>query len=194
MFKRTFLFSLLLFGVLSIFLVFFIVKVKSKDVEELEKLTTLSSKKKTAHFYSESYRQDVVKEIFLKEKNQQQVRIFCKNSALFFFHEGKRGEVIEHMGDVVCLLQEKLFFENGKPCQEVRYLNAKKACYNYATQLFFGEDVTICQFHLPGHILPKTIGEALPRMQGRADSVQFCLKDEKIDFKAQHFTASIDAL
>lgn len=167
-----------------------IAKVEKKDMLEVEQQMSPQPSKKKGLSYSETVREGVVKEVWCGSRH---LRITSKESALFFFQEGKSIEAVEQLGDVVCFMQEKLFFENGGPMQEVRYLQAKKACYNYNTQLFVAEDVFISKFHFKGHVLPKTVEEATPLMQGTAESVEFTLKGEKIDFHAHHFKATFDS-
>lgn len=163
-----------------------------KDATLFQKLMESSSMKKNHLLYTESLRSNVVKEVWFQEKERHQMRIHSKDSVLFFFNEGKEIEVVEQMGDVECLFQEKLFFQEGIPMQEVRFLKAKKGSYNYTTGLFIAENVFLSKYHLAGHALPKTPLEMQPLMQGKAEFVEFTLKGEKIDFKAHQFSATFD--
>lgn len=193
MFRRPITFALIALVTLSCLLLLNIAKVEKKDLQEVEKLMKPESVQKKGLSYSETVREGVVKEIWMGAGDLRHVRISSKESALFFFQEGKSIESVEQLGGVCCFMQERLFFQEGKPMQEVRYLEAKKACYNYNSQLFVAEDVFLSKYFLSGHTLPQTVGEVVPVMEGTAESVEFTIKGEKIDFRAHHFKATFDA-
>jgi hypothetical protein len=142
--------------------------------------------------YSEQKREGVSKHIWYQENNPLYIRIVSQESELFFFSQNNQMEVIEQLGNVVCLMQEDLYFEKEKPMQRVRYLEAESASYNYNTHLFVAEEAELWTFQLPGHELPKTVMGNTPILHATAQSVEFSLKGDQLNFLAHRMKARME--
>jgi hypothetical protein len=143
--------------------------------------------------YSQQRREGVSKQIWFEDDSPLYCRIDSEESELFFFRQNNKVEVIEQLGEVYCLMQEDLYYEGEKPMQHVRYLEAKRASYNYNSHLFVAEDVKLWKYQLEGHAPPTTIEDRIPLMRATAHSVEFTLKGEKLDFIAHQMRATVNS-
>lgn len=77
--------------------------------------------------------------------------------------------------------------------QEIRYLEADSGTYNYTSNVFEAQKVTIWQYYTTGHELPESIPKADARiiMKGIAESVSFTIAGSNLDFKAKHLQATL---
>lgn len=113
-------------------------------------------------------------------------------------------EIVEHLHDVVCFVQEECFYllptgkeqkeyvPEGRPMQRIRYIKAETATYHYTSQVFTAENVKLWQCQLEGHTpptLPINCGE--PIISAVAQSVTFKLKEKKPQFTAHELRANI---
>lgn len=78
------------------------------------------------------------------------------------------------------------------PVQYLRYFEAEKASYNYNSQLFVAQSVKLWKYRMPGHTLPLSLAGQTPLMSGTAQSVEFLLKGEKMNFTAHVLKATFD--
>ncbi len=60
--------------------------------------------------------------------------------------------------------------------QRIRYLEAKKASYNYNSHLFIAEEVKLWKYEIGGDRLPLEKPEVVAVMQATAKSIEFSLK------------------
>lgn len=171
--------------------------------------------------YTQHIRDGVVKELWVNQKEPKAFRITSKESELFFFHDEKALEVIEQLKTVTCMMQDDLFyllpdgqeviFRGDKLClksnpktvidpqrkdlvamQNIRFMKATNACYNYMTQLFVAENVSIWKYQIKGHTLPKSQPDIKPLMTGKAESIELLLDEDNIDFRANRLKATFD--
>jgi hypothetical protein len=145
--------------------------------------------------YSQQKREGVSKQIWCQDDTPLFFRIDSDESELFFFRQHGRVEVQELLGKVACIMQEELYFEGTKPMQQVRYMEAERASYNYNSHLFVAEGVKLWKYRLDGHTPPlKTLFfDATPLMQATAHTVEFSLKGEKLDFVAHRMKATLNS-
>lgn len=160
--------------------------------------------------FSRQKREQVSKQIWFQNEPPLLCRIDSKESDLFFVRNNDHIEVVEELNDVCCVMQEELYYllPGGKetislleavpeavPMQRFRYLEAKKACYNYLSNLFIAEDVKLWKFQTAGHAFPTPPFQSdklEPLMQAEAESVEFTFQDAKIDFIAHHMRAMLN--
>ena len=76
--------------------------------------------------------------------------------------------------------------------QIIRYIEADKATYNYASQLFVAEDVKLWKYKLEGHEPPSDLSQTDFLMSGTARTVEFAFKGEQFDFQAHSLKATFD--
>ena len=134
-------------------------------------------------------REKVSKQIWYQDETPLYCRIDSTNSELFLLDEHNTFEVVEELQNVVCLMQEELYYEEGKPMQRVRYLEAKGARYNYHTHLFLAENVKLWRYQYEGHEPIDPPEDSLLLMHAIAESVAFTLEGDSPDFVAHHLKA-----
>lgn len=125
------------------------------------------------------------------EKNQRlQLVLRGKDADLILEHDNAKTEVVEHMKNVHCLMQEELFEIQGKPMQLIRYIEADNATYSYDTNCLKATEVTILRFQVPGHTLIQSTAGLKPIMKGKAKEVEFSMGSEDLNFKAHQMKAT----
>lgn len=142
--------------------------------------------------YSEQKRKGVRKQVWYQDEDPLYFRIEGQESELFFFRQNNRVEIVEELTDVTCIMQEDLFYEGEKPMQRVRYLKAERASYNYSSHLFVAENVHLWKYQLEGHTPPDNIEHAKALMRATAQSVEFTLKGNKLNFIAHQMKATVN--
>jgi len=141
--------------------------------------------------YSQQKREGVSKQIWYQDDSPLYFQIVSDESELFFFRQNNTVEVVEELGKVTCVMQEELYFEGTKPMQKVRYLEAERASYNYNNQLFVAEEVELWKYQLEGHE-PPTHFHSPAVMHAKAQSIEFTLKGEKLNFVAHRMKATVN--
>ena len=129
-------------------------------------------------------------------ENMNDVQCYMQEELFFLLPDGRE----------VSKTKEGLFYLKGKdplqneahveteetllqPMQLVRTLEAKRASYNYSTDLFVARHATIAQYLLPGHQFTGNTINAKQLMNGIAQKVEFSLAGETINFKAYQLKA-----
>ena len=164
-------------------------------------------------------RQLVAKDIwFTREDVPLQLHLRSADSELVFEHEGKHSEIVEKMTDVICYVQEELFYllddkevirdAEGKlvfretpkiqvpeeaalkPVQRIRYIESDHATYYFHSGLLIAHEVNISQYVLPGHQLTLSIEGKVPTMKGRAESLEISLLSKGLTFNAKKMSAT----
>lgn len=178
-------------------------KTTSEDRLFYERLMENSTLEKAESLINRSKqtRQEVSKKIWYQEEGPLFVSIKSADSELFFFHQGGTIEVVEHLENVTCLMQEELYYllpggkkthdpeTGGQPMQLIRFVEADKACYHYNTQLFLAEDVKISRYCVEGHTPVSSLKGAQLLMKGVAQRAEFTLQGDKLDFQAHRMKA-----
>lgn len=148
-------------------------------------------------------------------------RLVSENSELVISEEAGQQRAVEHMEGVTGYMQEELFYQlpdgrrahqahgglyriSGEPSshlhlpgddwiamQEIRYLQAEKASFDYTIHHFAAHEVTMVRFEAEGHTLPEGFEEIAPVMSGTAKTVEFTLNGDKLDFYAHRLQAKI---
>lgn len=225
MFRKTTLFFLSVAAILSLSIFLLIFSTDKDDATDayqvLEEGSCEVKKNKIAMTnYCEQRREGVTKEIFLRDETTSHVRIISASSEIFFFYEKHAVEVEELLKNVLCTMQEELFYllpdgrevirneaeifvlrkakhtpitvdqKELQPMQYVRFFKAEKARYNYNSGLFIADNVELWKYRLEGHELPSNLKNFNPIMQGTATSAQFVLKNSRFDFQAENLKAS----
>ncbi len=99
-------------------------------------------------------------------------------------------DIIEHLNQIHCSMQEKISEENGKTIQQVRYFDANSGIYQYSTNRFTAEAVSLALFRLSGNDLPPSLTQYSPYMKGVAKDVTFAVAGKASQFQAKHFKAT----
>ena len=149
-----------------------------------ELLKSSTSEPENQKACSQHTREKVSKQIWYQGSTPLYICIASQESELFFFRHTHEFEVIEELGKVTCLMQEELYYVGDQPMQRVRYIEAEEACYNYNSHLFTAEKAKLWQYQLEEHTPPITIEGLTPLMQAQANSFEFTLSGERVDFTA----------
>ncbi len=180
-----------------------------------------SQSEKDIHGTTTQQRELVAKDIwFTRENVPLQLHLKSADSELVFEHEGKHSEIVEKMKDVICFVQEELFYILGedkevirdasgklvlrdspqvevsegdpelKPVQRIRYIEADHATYYFHSGLLIANEVHLSQYILPGHKLSLSIEGKTPIMKGRAESLEISLLSQGLTFNAKKMTAT----
>lgn len=185
------------------------------DRETYRELISVSNLKSENSAKKEPYkasqlRRDVVKEFFIKEGSERHLlRLESAKSALYYAESETQKELIEQMEDLVCLMQEELYYlkpdghkvlksaVTGEmhdliPMQVIRRLEADSAELFYRTEEVSAQNVKVERYTLLGHILedPKEKGKLM--MKGKAQNVTFSLAGRGLNFHAEHLTATVN--
>jgi hypothetical protein len=180
-----------------------------------------SQSEKETRGTTKQQRQLVAKDIwFTREEVPLQLHLRSADSELVFDHHGSHSEIVEKMSDVICYVQEELFYMLGedqevvrnaqgklvlrtspstevaegsqglKPVQRIRYIEADNAIYYFQGGLLVANEVRLSQYILPGHKLTYTIEGKTPVMKGRAESLEISLLSKGLTFNAKKMTAT----
>lgn len=136
-------------------------------------------------------RKQVRKDIWVAGINGERLqnRIESDSSELLLKPEANGSiEVIEHLTNVRCWLQEKV--QPSDKTQQVRFLVAKEGIYRYRDEQFTATNVLLSLYRLPGKVLPLNLTSYKPFLKGNAESILFSLENKAPQFKATHFQAS----
>lgn len=117
-------------------------------------------------------------------------RIESASSTLTLTPLDDRLDMIEHLNNIHCWMQDKVAMQDGKWVQQVRYFDADSGVYQYSTNRFAAQTVALSLFRLPGTDLPSAALKNLPYMKGVAQDVSFALEGKASKFQAKQFKAS----
>ncbi len=190
--KQLVVFSLVWVAI-SLFVGLMLFRVTEEDIEAYQELVESSRPvSKTVLSQSKQLREGVVKEIWYHGRSPLCIRIISALSELCFSQQNGEMEVVEQLQGVECWMQEKLYYEEGKPMQLVRYMQAENATYHYNTQLFTAEATLFWRYRLEGHEPVSSVEGHEPIMSATAQTVEFTLKGKEIDFQAHRLRATFN--
>lgn len=187
---------LLFFGIsVPLALALLIIPCREQAHQDYAKLLQASKqvhKQEDSLSYSKQLRSEVTKQIWYQDNTPLYIRIESPQSELFFSQHSNQVEVIEQLGNVVCIMQEELYYDEGKPMQKVRYMEGEHARYHYNSRLFIAHNVKLWKYEIEGHTPPEAQPIASSNMSATADSVEFILKNAILDFTAHHMHAILN--
>jgi hypothetical protein len=196
MFRRALLIAVALLVVSGGLLTYLMVRPSETDLVQYEEvLRKARPEEMTAalHQPGQQERRVVYKDLWIVDGDERlHFQLACDTSTLEFDVEGSRSKIIEHMRGVKGIIQEKLYTDDkGQPMQELRYLVAEEASYDYHTNRFVAGEATLTRFRTTGHDMIDSTQGLEPIITGTARSAEFTLADGGIDFKAHHLKAKI---
>lgn len=180
---------------------------------------TRRSEEPLSPYIARQYRTSVRKDILFTEKEGRiQLKLLSTDTELVFDQNEEKLQIIENMHDVHCYMQEELFYllPNGrevkktkegtfvlkdknesveteesllKPMQIIRVLDAAFASYTYSTDLFVAQNATVARYLLQGHTFTDDISQGKLMMNGIAQTIEFSLGGESLNFKAYQLKA-----
>ncbi|MEM1282511.1 MAG: hypothetical protein AAGG81_03055 [Chlamydiota bacterium] len=157
-----------------------------KDASQYHELVDLSQSARSAKkksYVATQYREGVIKDIYYQhDHNPVKARVSSDRSQLVFDQQNEGMEILEHMEQLVCVMQKELFYvtdegneilldqegffkdRKGKrvsvgerepyPMQVVRYVTADTAKYYYNKERIVANQPTITEYRAEGHELP----------------------------------------
>lgn len=146
----------------------------------------------TAEFSSvQQNRVNVVKDIWLAQDDNSRLhnRIKSQSSVLMLKPKGRKSHLIEELHQVSCLMQERVYYKDGLPMQQVRLLEANSGEYNFSEKELLSQGVKISVYRSDTHVLPQEIVTKTPIFSGSAENVSFITSDKTPNFKATGFVA-----
>lgn len=133
-------------------------------------------------YQAKQYRQGVQKS-FWYEKGDQRLEFLLTSAdaELVYEKQGNSQEIVEHMHDVRCLLQEEIYYlpRDPHPMQTVRCFEADSAEYHYTSNRLIADHAKMTLFTLPGNELILPMDDDVPTMSCYADSVEVAFVEGK---------------
>lgn len=124
-------------------------------------------------------------------KDRLQLQLKSVEAELKLEQQEGEKQIIEHMRDVCCYMQEKVYkTPSGNTMQQVRYLEADAATYQYHKNQFAAQNVKLCRYLVPGNKLQETAEGQKLLISGVADWVEFSLGANEPNFKAHRIQSS----
>ncbi len=101
-------------------------------------------------------------------------------------------DIIEHLSQIHCSMQDRITEQEGQPVQQVRYFEAASGIYQYSTNRFTAQSVSLALFRLPGTDLPLSFSQKSPFLKGIAQDVSFAVAGKSSQFQAKYFKATFE--
>ncbi len=194
MFKKAiFSYTFFLVGVIAAWL-FVTLHVSQKDIQKFQALKQKGQAIAAASHASatKQNRAGVRKDLWITQEGGRRLhnRIESASSVLTLTPIDDHLDIIEHLNQIQCSLQEKIIEQDGKVSQQVRYFDADSGIYQYSINSFTAQTVALSLYRLPGSDLPKTFDKKTPYLKGVAKDVSFAVAGKASQFQAKHFKAT----
>lgn len=191
MFKQTTFFSILiLMAVMGTYL-FLTLHISTHDLNHFKKLQTAGKAiAETSHSRStKQHRGGVQKDLWITQPdgNRLHHRIESASSVLTLTSVEDHLDIVEHLNQIHCSLQDRIAEQNGAPFQQIRAFDAASGMYRYSTASFSAQTVALSLFRLPGTTLPLSLSQSTPYLKGVAEDVSFAASGA---FQAKQFKAT----
>lgn len=136
-------------------------------------------------------RVNVTKNIWLTQDDNSRLhnRIKSQSSWLMLKPDGKKLKLVEELDQISCLMQERIYYNERIPMQQVRLLEASSGEYQFAQKQLVSQEVNISVYRLSTHTLPQNVDGIVPIFSGDAENVSLVTSGKTPDFKAKGFTA-----
>ena len=194
MFKKAiFSYTFVLVGVIAAWL-FMTLHVSQKDIQKFQALKQKGQAIAAASHASttKQNRAGVRKDLWITQEGSRRLhnRIESASSVLTLTPVDDHLDIIEHLHQIQCSLQDKIIEQDGKVTQQVRYFDADSGMYQYSINSFTAQTVALSLYRLPGSDLPKTFDKKTPYLKGVAKDVSFAVAGKASQFQAKHFKAT----
>ncbi|CAM0116972.1 hypothetical protein [Rhabdochlamydiaceae symbiont of Dictyostelium giganteum] len=192
MLSRALAFSLMVFtlliggGLLFYFPITSLEKYDFKQAKEKAVLVTKNPPKSAP----KQNRWGVTKDLFISQEEGGRLHhhIESQNSSLEFTKEEGKLVVIEHLGSLECLIQDRILGQKEAPFQQIRSFKAVHGSYNYSSHELIAHHALLSFFKLPGIELPRHI-TSKPYLTGVAKDISLTVMGKSPQFEATHFEA-----
>lgn len=169
----------------------FLLRIRPADKSKVLNLLERQTQSKTDFLSASQKRLKVTKDIWLAQDNNSRLhhRIKSKSSLLVLKpHEGK-FKLIEELDQIHCLMQERLYYNNELPMQQVRLLEANSGEYHFSEKQLLSQGVSISVYKLNTHTLPQETLSALPIISGNAENISLTTSGKTPELQAKGFVA-----
>lgn len=217
----TFLATLLLFGtIVSAYYLLF--AFNSDDIRDywavMEASDSSHGNEVVLPYTAKQQRHHIHKHLWINSAEEnKEIAVRSEDAELVLDRHDEDTEVIEHMRNVQCYMQEELYYSlsdgrevvkkpNGSfygrdgdpidvgdgpllPMQIIRYMEADAASYYYKSDQLIAEQVTLSRYAIPGHELVESLENMTPLMTGVAQSIECTLDGQDPQFKAHQIKA-----
>jgi len=186
--KRWLSIAMILFICTAVFTAWLIASPNPGDENEYQELVNPSQG--GGERTSTQYRQKVRKDMHISDRGERlHTLIESVQSSLAVTHGAREAALVEKMDNLTCIMQEKLE-ANPAPLQMIRFFEADRGIYHYASNRFEAEDASLFRYKISGRRLPENLLFFQPEMQGNAKSV-FLTLGKEIHFTAREFQAEL---
>ena len=165
--------------------------VRKKDFDLYNAIIASSqAQKMPTNAFCEQEREKVSKELwYQKDKTLLSAHVKYARSTVHLSRLENNFELVEYMDKVFCMAQQKLYFTEDKPMQQIFCLESRTGSYHYNAQKLTLEDVNLCEYHIEGHTLPIEPPNEKPTLRAVAKSAQLNLENGKPFFTAEKMHA-----
>jgi hypothetical protein len=195
MYKRATLFTLLGLGLFTLFVCIQIGVVRQRDITRYKKFAAKTKELATSRSASATNqrREGVRKDIWFTQEDRSRLhyRIDSEASTLTLLPIDDKLDIIENLEHIKCWMQDKLYLAGESPMQQMRFFEADQGTYQYTTQQFLAQTVTLSLFRIPGHALPLRFDPSAAFLRGIAQDVSFSVSGKTTQFQAERFKATL---
>ncbi|VHO04011.1 hypothetical protein [Candidatus Rhabdochlamydia sp. T3358] len=169
----------------------FFLRVRPIDKSKVLNLLERQVQSKTSFLSANQKRLKVTKDLWLAQDDNSRLhhRIKSKSSLLVLKPHGGKLKLIEELDQIHCLMQERVYYNNELPMQQVRLLEANSGEYHFSEKQLLSQGVSISVYKLNTHTLPQEILLTSPIFSGNAENISFTTSGKTPVFQAKGFIA-----
>lgn len=163
-----------------------------RPIDKTKVLCLLEKQQSMTGFLSANQKRlKVTKDIWLTQDDNSRLhsRIASQSSLLVLKPNEKKLKLVEELHQISCLMQERLYYNEELPMQQVRLLEASSGEYHFSEKQLLSQGVSISVYRLSTHLLPQKIFSASPIFSGNAENISLITSGRTPDFKAKDFIA-----
>ncbi|MDQ5956250.1 MAG: hypothetical protein ACH349_06925 [Candidatus Rhabdochlamydia sp.] len=171
----------------------FFLRIRPIDKSKVLNLLEREMQSKTGFLSVSQKRLKVTKDIWFSQDDNSRLhhRIKSKSSLLVLKPHGEKLKLIEELNQIHCLMQERIYYNNELPMQQVRLLKASSGEYHFSEKQLLSQGVSISIYKLNTHSLPQEILSTLPIFSGNAENISLTTSGKTPEFQAKGFMAHI---
>ncbi|PWU14971.1 MAG: hypothetical protein C5B45_03520 [Chlamydiae bacterium] len=169
----------------------FFLRVRPVDKSNVLHLLERQMQSKTGFLSANQKRVKVTKDIWLTQDDNSRLhhRIKSKSSLLVLKPNEGKLKLIEELDQIHCLMQERIYYNNALPMQQVRLLEANSGEYHFSEKQLLSQGVSISVYKLRTHSLPQEIFSTSPIFSGNAENISLITSGKTPELQAKGFIA-----
>ena len=199
MLKKTYLTTLLLFFLVTVYIIYYFCYLFPKDIKQYQQ--DLEQSKKAAPSQAEispakQLRTRVQKDLWHFDGSQRlHYQILSDHSTLLITSSHHKVSLQESMDNVVCMIQDKLYEDTSHhPLQQLKILSAAHGIYDFNKHHFEADRVLINFYTISGFALPESLPSQQSDLQGVAETASFTFANQGLSFHAEKFKAQLHTM